>query len=82
MYRILTENKNADQVKRTLCGLGLDFTVYYGEGTWHGQHENSLMIELDNVTEELAERAARLIKQLNSQDAVLFQEVPVSSRFI
>jgi hypothetical protein len=30
MYRILTENKNADQVKRTLCGLGLDFTVYYG----------------------------------------------------
>ena len=32
MYRILTENKNADQVKRTLCGLGLDLTVYYGEG--------------------------------------------------
>jgi hypothetical protein len=46
MYRILTENKNADQVKRTLSGLGLDFTVYYGEGTWRGQHENSLMIEL------------------------------------
>jgi len=82
MYRILTENKNADQVKRTLCGLGLDFTVYYGEGTWHGQHENSLMIELDNVTKDLAENAAKLIKHLNSQDAVLLQEIPVVSQFI
>jgi hypothetical protein len=82
MYRILTENKNADQVKRMLCGLSLDFTVYYGEGTWHGQYENSLMIELDNVTKDLAENAAKLIKHLNSQEAVLLQEIPVVSQFV
>lgn len=82
MYRILTENKNVDQVQRMLCGLGLDFTVYFGEGAWQGQRESSVMIELDNTTRDLAERAARLIKQLNSQDAVLLQEIPVLSRFI
>jgi len=40
------------------------------------------MIELDNVTKALAEKAARLIKQLNSQEAVLLQEIPVVSQFI
>jgi hypothetical protein len=82
MYRILTENKNADGVKKALAGLGLDYTVYYGEGAWRGQRENSLMIELDNVTKDLAENAAKLIKQLNSQEAVLLQEIPVVSQFI
>jgi hypothetical protein len=46
VYRILTENKNVDQVQRMLCGLGLDYTVYYGEGAWQGHRENGLMIEL------------------------------------
>jgi hypothetical protein len=82
VYRILTENKNVDQVRRMLCGLGLDYTVYYGEGAWQGHRENGLMIELDNVTKDLAEKAARLIKQLNSQEAVLLQEIPVVSQFI
>jgi hypothetical protein len=28
MYRILTEEKNVEQVKATLTGLGLDFTLF------------------------------------------------------
>jgi hypothetical protein len=40
------------------------------------------MIELDNVTKDLAENAAKLIKQLNSQEVVLLQEIPVVSQFI
>ena len=82
MFRILTENKNVDQVKMELVRLGLDYTVYRAEGTWQGQQEDSLMIELDNITKESAENAARLIKQLNSQEAVLLQEIPVVSQFI
>jgi hypothetical protein len=58
MYRILTENKNTDQVKRMLGGLGLDYTVYYGDGSWHGRAENSMTIELDNVSEDVAETVA------------------------
>ena len=40
------------------------------------------MIELDNITKDLAENAAKVIKQLNSQQAVLLQEIPVVSQFI
>jgi hypothetical protein len=82
MYRILTEDKNADQVKRMLEGLGLDYTVYYGDGSWRGQAENSMTIELDNASEDVAETVAKLIKQTNFQQSVLLQEIPVTSRLI
>jgi hypothetical protein len=62
MYRILTEEKNVEQVKATLTGLGLDFTLYRARGSWHGQEENSLAIELDNISRNLAESTARTIK--------------------
>ena len=82
MFRILTENKNVEQVKTALVRLGLDYTVYRAEGAWQGQQEDSLMIELDNITKELAEKAARQIKELNRQEAVLLEEIPVVSQFI
>lgn len=33
MFRILTEDKNVEQIKATLKGLGLDFTLYYALGS-------------------------------------------------
>lgn len=82
MFRILTENKNVEQVKTALVGLGLDYTVYFAEGAWQGQPENSLMIELDNIPRQRAEEAAILIKEMNRQQAVLLQEIPVMSQFL
>jgi hypothetical protein len=82
MFRILTERKNVAQVKAELVRLGLDYTVYYGEGTWQGQQENSVAIELDNITREFAERAAIAIKMMNRQEAVLLQEIPVVSQLL
>lgn len=82
MYRILTENKNVEAIKSLLGNLGLDFTVYHGDGSWHGHTENSLLIELDRASEATAIRAARLIKQSNAQQAVLLQEIPAKSRLI
>ncbi len=82
MYRILTENKNVDQVKRMLANLGLDFTVYYCEGSWQGEAEDSMMIELDSVSEDVAETVAKLIKHTNFQQSVLLQEIAVASRLI
>jgi len=82
MYRILTESKNVALVKTGLGDLGLDFTLYSGDGSWRGQEERSLIIELDNITRELAEKAARLIKRINSQEKVLLQEIQVTSRFV
>jgi hypothetical protein len=82
MYRILTEFKNVDMVKSTLLGLGLDYTLYAGDGSWRGRPESSLVIELNDITRALAVRAAKSIKRINHQEAVLLQEIPVSSRLI
>jgi len=82
MYRILTEYKNVDAIRALLAGLRLDFTVYCGDGSWRGQAENSMLIELDMVSADLAEEVARLIKQTNTQESVLLQEIPTKSRLI
>jgi type II secretory pathway component PulC len=82
MYRILTEEKNVEQVKATLTGLGLDFTLFNAQGCWRGQRENSLAIELDNISLSRAEDAARIIKSMNKQEAILLQEIPVVSKLI
>jgi len=82
MYRILTESKNLDLVKASLGDLGLDYTLYSADGSWEGHPESSLIIELDNITKELAEKAAKLIKHLNRQEKVLLQEIPVTSQLV
>ena len=82
MYRILTENKNADAVKGLLGSLGLDYTMYFGSGSWHGQAESCMLIELDSALHNKAEVAATLIKGLNSQQAVLLQYIPVTSQLV
>jgi hypothetical protein len=82
MFRILTEDKNVKRVKAMLTGLGLDFTLYRARGSWQGREENSLAIELDNVPRYRAENAAKAIKSLNNQEAVLLQEIPVISKLL
>jgi len=82
VFRILTEEKNIDRIKAALIGLGLDFTLYRASGSWRGQEENSLAIELDNITRKSAEDAAKIIKSMNNQEAVLLQEIPVVSQLL
>lgn len=82
MYRILTERKNVDSIKRVLCGYCLDYTLLEGQGSWHGQREESLIIELDSASEDIAERAAQAIKNINNQEKVLLQEIAVRSQLI
>ena len=82
MFRILTEEKNVDQIKAILIGLGLDFTLFTGRGSWKGQEENSVAVELDNIPRERAEHVARTIKCMNGQESVLLQEIPLVSDLI
>jgi len=82
MFRILTEEKNVDQIKTTLNGLGLDFTLFNAQGSWKGMEENSLAIELDNIPRHRAENAAQIIKSMNNQEAVLLQEFPIKSKLM
>lgn len=82
MYRILTEAKNVEQIKAVLRGFGLDFTLFPGVGSWRGQEERSVAVELDNVSHNAAEQVAQTIKSMNDQAAILLQEFPVRSKLI
>lgn len=82
MFRILTERKNVDEVKAALGDLGFNYTVFDAQGSWNGQIENSMAIELDGVSWEVAANVARLIKSMNKQEAVLVQTIPSTSLLI
>jgi hypothetical protein len=82
MYRILTERKNVELVKRTLGVLGIDYTVYYGYGSWQGHAESSMAMELDNVSTDIARRAATTIKKINKQHAVLLQQIKADNELL
>jgi len=50
MFRILTENKNADAIKDFLACCGVDFTMFDCEGSWKGMCERSMLIEIDGAS--------------------------------
>jgi hypothetical protein len=82
MYRIVTERKNVDSIKQALWGFGLDYTLVLSEGSWHGQPEESLIIELNDISRDLAENAAHAIKLINRQENILLQEIAIRSQLI
>jgi len=81
LYRILTEDKNREQVLKLVARYLLGATVMQGRGLWREQWENSLIIETD-ADYEAAVRLAIGIKTLNRQDAVLIQQIDCESYLI
>ena len=79
MYRLYTERKNVQKIKDLLVALHLDFTIYYGDGSYLLCPEKSITIELDGVTGKAAKNAAAAIKKMNKQDRVLLQRVHTES---
>jgi hypothetical protein len=82
MYRIVTEEKNVEEIKAALVACHLDFTLFRGIGSWKGKEERSVAVELDQTTRAMAELVALKIKRMNNQEAVLLQEVPVKSNLL
>ena len=88
MYRILTERKNVEAIRRILDERFESYTILDAEGCWRGQHESAIVIELasteawsDQYGNDVHE-AAREIKELNGQEAVLVQYVQATSELI
>ena len=50
---------------RRLTFSDLDYTLYFGLGSWRGKQGKSIMIELDNVSRCRAEEAAEITEKLN-----------------
>lgn len=75
LYRILTENKNLNQIEKQLRAEFEGFTIYKGEGHWRLQKENSLIIEIETTDIEKINRVAKDIKISNNQEAVMVQQI-------
>ena len=72
MYRILTERKNVETIKRLILDPKFEsYGILNVEGCWKGHHEDSITIELasaDSWSDKFANdvyEAAREIKELN-----------------
>lgn len=82
LYRILTEDCKRDEVIALLGARNIQaFTLIPSQGYWEGNREDSLTIEIDAPVTFKSEvyELAREIKTLNSQDAVLVQEIALES---
>ena len=86
LYRIFTENKNYDQIKKLVGDLFDGFTIIKAEGVWQSESEHSLIIEIE-VNSPVAfyrkiEQLCFAIKKLNQQDKILVQRIESDSKLV
>lgn len=81
LYRIFTENKNQRDILALASGYFPGFTAFEGHGYWQGAAENSLVLEIvaPKTQKNEVESLAKHIKEFNTQEAVLLQELKNSS---
>jgi hypothetical protein len=81
LYRIHTEDKNREAVESVVAEYFDGFTLSGGIGYWKGNRHASLTIEvIANDIPHIKERVtavARRIRELNGQECVLVQELPL-----
>ena len=85
LYRILTEDKNKEQVMEIVSSFFEGYTVFSALGVWKRQVEKSLIIEIDSQglhDGKVVEEIARRIKELNSQEAVMIQRIKSRPMFV
>ena len=90
LYRLFTENKNYEQVKKLVCKNFANATIIKTEGVWQDKSEHSLIIEIDylaisNEPISLRDRIETLcfaIKKLNEQDKILVQRIESESKLV
>jgi len=77
LCRIITENKNRDEIVSIVKYHFDGFTIIPTIGYWQGIAEKSLVVEIsgyfDDTMIDGVEKIAERIKVLNNQDAVLVQ---------
>ena len=82
LYRIVTENKNYQDILVYLMEHKLDATIIQANGLWQGRAEKSIVIEIAECTlplngsiEQAVEKLVYFIKKHNAQDKVMLQEI-------
>lgn len=82
MFRILTENKNQSLIKTILNRYVEGYTILPALGSWKGIPENSIAIDLVDVTSDTTRAIAKDIKEINQQDTVLVLEIPANAWYV
>jgi len=86
LARILTENKNYQDVVSIVSGFFPGATIIKADGLWQGKIEHSLVIEISidgKLTNDVnIQRLAWDIKKHNKQDVVLVQYLQCESKLV
>lgn len=86
LYRLFTENKNYDGIKKLVCDVFDGFTIIKTDGIWQGKSEHSLIIEIEldgiNIYENKLNQLCYAIKKLNQQDKILVQRIESDSKLV
>lgn len=77
LYRIFTENKNLETIEKIVSKHFQGFTIIKADGYWKLIKEGSLIIEVTdpNTDKNVINKLAQEIKEANTQEAVLVQEI-------
>lgn len=85
VYRLFTENRNYDQIKKLVGECFDGFTIIKADGVWQGESEHSLIIEIDYPHKDSYKKIEQLcyaIKKLNQQDKILVQRIESDSKLV
>lgn len=84
LYRLFTENKNYDQIKKLVASELGCATIFKADGLWRQKYEHSLIIEINipDVNYRKIEALCYAIKKLNQQDKILVQRIDCKSNLI
>lgn len=83
LYRIFTEHKNLPAIKCIVADWFDGCTMFEAVGYWQGKREKSLCIEIWGHEDWWAIKAiVSAIKRVNSQDAVLVQQIECIGQMI
>lgn len=83
LYRILTEDKNRQEIASIVSKRFDGFTLLAGQGYWKGLAENALAIEIESAEDNATVFAlADEIKRYNKQEAVLVQTLASTATLV
>lgn len=82
LYTIYTEDINTAYVTAILGAYFDAYTVFHALGCWKGYEEKNLAIQIVTADHSSVYTAAKEIKTLNKQNAVLVTEQPITHNLI
>lgn len=84
LFRLYTENKNVPLIKEILDEHLESYTVFFCMGVWHGEKEQSLVIEIlgPSAWRQKIEGLEAKIRTALEQQAVLLTETPCQAALV